>query len=230
MKMNGEQAFTIRFVLVWWHGASTRSEKAVLQGRRAPRNELTGGVCALLVVEQHGAQSRQPCAPWAWRPARGLTGKEGRKPTAERGCKYVISVVCVRLHPNMRGSQPRVVWLLLAAPPASLCHQLESSARVLPGGEASTLGQPGPQWCPMTVPAPPGPVILVSCRFCHQVRKTTSLSEPVCPFQKTGHRIKTMVVLGKGAKAVSFQGGGISHSFANRNDEHSQVSYGQASS
>lgn len=66
-------------------------------------------------------------------------------------------------------------WLLPALQLPVLCHQLDSSASVLLGEEEDTLGL-GPRQCSMTVPAPPGSVILVICRFFHQVRKNYFLS------------------------------------------------------
>lgn len=160
MKMNREQAFTIRFVLAWWHGASTRSETAVLQGRKALRNEMMG---KLLKVEEHGAQGRHLCPLWAWRLARGWTEREGGKPT-ERGCRYIISVVCVC-------PQPNVIWLRLLQLRFSL-----PSAGLFPrpcvSWEREYPGAPGPHVVPHEcAPALPGPVVLmVSYRFCHQVK------------------------------------------------------------
>lgn len=157
-------------------------------------------------AEEPGPHNRQPCSLWVRRPARGWTGREGRKPTEERGCKYAISLVYVCLHPNMWG--PSHMW--------SGCYRLFptpfATSRsllllLLPWGETSTLGQPGPQRCPMAVPAtlPPPP----AQSFSSATGSATKLEKPLhvsesqfSPFRKSGHGLETMMVLGKGANAV----------------------------
>lgn len=101
-------------------------------------------------------------------------GREGaRKPKAERVCENVVSVARSPFYPDIMGSRPNTIP---AVPVTLLCHQLDPSASVLLGEEEDTLGL-GPKQCSTTAPAPPGSVILlVICRFFHQVRKNYFLS------------------------------------------------------
>lgn len=165
--MNREQAFTIRFVLVWWHSASMRSEKAVAQGRKAPRDELMG-----CLQTPQGRATRHPgqaaVSPVGLEAGKGLDREGGREASREGLQVHHLGGLCVS--PSKCDGVPAKCDL--AAAPPSLCHQLDSfPTGVIPGGEENTLGHPGPKWCPHDcAPALPGPVILpVSYRFCHQV-------------------------------------------------------------
>lgn len=121
-------------------------------------------------AEEPSPHNRQPCSLWVRRPVRGWTGREGRKPTEERGCKYVISLVYVCLHPNMWG--PSHMWSgcyrLFPTPFATswsllllLCYLGERQA---PWGSQAPRGAP---WLYQPPSPPASPVILISYRICH---------------------------------------------------------------
>lgn len=138
-------------------------------------------------AEEPSAQNRQPRSLWVRRPARGWTGREGRK-TEERGCKYGISVVYVCVCTQICGV-PATCGLAAAgcAPPP-----------LPPAGvffcPCVTLGRdkhPGSPEVPMAVPStlpPPALSFSSATGSATKLEKPLHVSEPqFSPFRKSGH-------------------------------------------